>query len=472
MTSTRFSTSPRLGRKGRSPQRSTRLEVEALEARCVPYATTGNLWPHPEVVSLSFMPDGTNAGGPLSDLDAVFTTRFGSSAPWQNALLKAAQTWAAQTNLNFTAVADSGADSGAGAYQQGNPDFGDIRISGFNFYTDSLLALSYLPPQVNNYSIAGDISFNTGMPFNVNGLDPDLYSVGLHEFGHALGLGHSTNPFAVMFPIYFGNYYGLSSDDVAGIRAIYGGARSHDAFDQAASNGTMASATDLNGYIDGQTQAGAVTGLDITATSDVDWYKATAPADGSGTLTVTLRSSGLSLLAPSLRIYSSSGSLLATISNTGTTGSTLTRTINVTPGATYYVRAAAATSSVFGVGAYGLALNFGAGATPEIPLPNTQVLNGDPLNGGGGMANRTDADGRSIRDVLDGDDRGRHGRGHDHRTDRNDELPFGDALDVAPSPHGRVIHRIVSLWGDLDALPPGLGRVWERLFGDLDWLSP
>ncbi|XP_007944228.1 matrilysin [Orycteropus afer afer] len=46
-----------------------------------------------------------------------------------------------------------------------------------------------------------------------------------HEFGHSLGLGHSTNPNAVMFPTYgVGDpkTFKLSQDDIRGIQRIYG----------------------------------------------------------------------------------------------------------------------------------------------------------------------------------------------------------------------------------------------------------
>jgi hypothetical protein len=53
----------------------------------------------------------------------------------------------------------------------------------------------------------------------------DLYSVALHEAGHALGLGHSDVPGAVMYP-YYRLATTLASDDIAGIQALYGAPQS------------------------------------------------------------------------------------------------------------------------------------------------------------------------------------------------------------------------------------------------------
>lgn len=55
-------------------------------------------------------------------------------------------------------------------------------------------------------------------------LDYNLYRVAAHEFGHSLGLSHSTDIGALMYPSYvFSGDVQLAQDDIDGIQAIYGG---------------------------------------------------------------------------------------------------------------------------------------------------------------------------------------------------------------------------------------------------------
>src|SRR5947209_4947857 len=117
-----------------------RPRVEALESRLVPYALSGNSWVHPDLITLSFVPDGTvlgsNANGYItSNLFAAFNAKFGSTTAWENVMLKAAQQWARNSNLNFAVVPDNGAAIGSGLYEQGDPAMGDIRIGGYAFGT-------------------------------------------------------------------------------------------------------------------------------------------------------------------------------------------------------------------------------------------------------------------------------------------------------------------------------------------------
>ena len=52
----------------------------------------------------------------------------------------------------------------------------------------------------------------------------NLLWVGVHEFGHSLGLQHSNVQGAVMYPYYTGYVPNmqLHSDDIAGIQSLYG----------------------------------------------------------------------------------------------------------------------------------------------------------------------------------------------------------------------------------------------------------
>ncbi len=68
-----------------------------------------------------------------------------------------------------------------------------------------------------------DCEFNDSESWNINGTDDfDIQTVMLHEFGHYLCLDHSNDPKAIMYAYYRGVQRTLSSDDVAGIKALYG----------------------------------------------------------------------------------------------------------------------------------------------------------------------------------------------------------------------------------------------------------
>jgi hypothetical protein len=87
------------------------------------------------------------------------------------------------------------------------------------------LAHAFYPPP-NGGDLAGDAHCDLDESWEIRLPLPsgyfDLVTVAAHEFGHSLGLAHSQDAGALMFPTYTGPHRFLSADDVAGIRAIYG----------------------------------------------------------------------------------------------------------------------------------------------------------------------------------------------------------------------------------------------------------
>jgi hypothetical protein len=85
-----------------------------------------------------------------------------------------------------------------------------------------VLAHTFYPAPPNIEPIAGDMHLDADEVWHT-GSGVDLYSVVLHEAGHALGLGHSDQPGAVMYP-YYKLSAGLANDDIDAIQELYGSA--------------------------------------------------------------------------------------------------------------------------------------------------------------------------------------------------------------------------------------------------------
>jgi len=82
-----------------------------------------------------------------------------------------------------------------------------------------VLAHTFYPSPPNPEPIAGDMHFDDEENWRI-GEDLDVFTVALHEAGHALGLGHSDNPYSVMYP-YYRRVTALTEEDIAAIRELY-----------------------------------------------------------------------------------------------------------------------------------------------------------------------------------------------------------------------------------------------------------
>jgi hypothetical protein len=344
-----------------------RLSLQRLEDRFVPYSLSGYQWGNVNV-SASFMPDGTITD--LGNPSVLFAT-WNAIAPttiWQPEFARALQTWASVSPLNFHFVADNGAAAGSSGQNQGDSQFGDIRLGESNRSTAGLAAVGYYPNKSG--TLPGDIFLNSEISMQI-GSYPDLYSVLLHEVGHTIGLAHSDDSSSVMYYLITNVYSGLASDDVAGVQAIYG-ARKADSYDTGAGNNNFGSATALN--VNGM--GSVVISADLTSVEDVDYYRVVAPSNFDGTLTVSADASNISLLQSDIAVYDSNQILLGKVSS-GTYGSNATLSLNgLVAGKSYYLVADGSTTDVFGMGAYKLNAKFGGGTPPPPKVSNLQFGDG------------------------------------------------------------------------------------------------
>ncbi|XP_044522193.1 matrix metalloproteinase-27 [Gracilinanus agilis] len=134
----------------------------------------------------------------------------------EEAIQKALEVWSKVTPLTFTRIFKGIADIMVAfrtrAHGKCPRQFdGPLGVLGHAF-----------PP---GWGIGGDTHFDEDENWTKDSSGFNLFLVAAHEFGHSLGLSHSNDPSALMFPNYAfidPSKSPLSQDDIKGIQAIYG----------------------------------------------------------------------------------------------------------------------------------------------------------------------------------------------------------------------------------------------------------
>ncbi|XP_039600461.1 collagenase 3 [Polypterus senegalus] len=135
------------------------------------------------------------------------------SSEVDKAIHNALKVWSEVTPLVFKKIHEGTADI---MISFGAKEHGDFNpFDGPN----GLLAHAYPPGK----GIGGDTHFDEDETWSADASGYNLFIVAAHEFGHALGMAHSQDPGALMYPVYsYSTGFPLSNDDMKGIQFLYG----------------------------------------------------------------------------------------------------------------------------------------------------------------------------------------------------------------------------------------------------------
>ncbi|PRQ53777.1 putative interstitial collagenase [Rosa chinensis] len=161
-------------------------------------------------VHFSF-PDG-NLKWPSSKYHLTYGFLAGTPSEAQGAVAQAFSTWAKNTHFTFSKAQNYQSADLKVSFHKG--DHGDG--NSFDGPGGQLAHAAYPTEGALHYD--ADETWSVGAKPGAM----DIQSVGLHEIGHLLGLGHSSVEEAIMYPtIPDGVYKSLHEDDIQGIKALY-----------------------------------------------------------------------------------------------------------------------------------------------------------------------------------------------------------------------------------------------------------
>lgn len=331
----------------RSVRRRARPNLEGLERRDVP-ATWGIPWPEAQHLTLSFAPDGTQVDGQSSQLFGKLDGQLGAGS-WESTILGAFQAWAVNSNINVGEVADGGQPFGTAGPPQGDPRFGDIRVSAIPLPAGVAAITAPYDPATGTFS--GDMILNSTTDFSSRtGLD--LFEVALHEAGHTFGFGDSPNPSSFMYDDSASLPDSLGPAAISALQSLYGGPRNLLAQIPALYSGNSSRPVDLSAAFVASTGL-AIPG-DLNPSTPGNYFRFQAPTQAQAPLGLSfqVQTGGISQVIPRITITDASGKVVA--------GATATKTLDTldvnlpafVPNMKYQVRIDSTASGIQAAGSY------------------------------------------------------------------------------------------------------------------------